>query len=48
MLSPEATMHLCAAAEEMDLLLAADRVDAGLGHLVALLGHLRVVRGLLA
>lgn len=36
--------HLRAALEQMDLLLATQRVDVGLGLLVDLLRHLRVVR----
>lgn len=36
--------HLRAALEQMDLLLATQQVDVGLGLLVDLLRHLRVVR----
>ena len=36
--------HLCAALEQMDLLLASQQAETGLAHLVALLKHLRALR----
>ena len=43
-LSAEATDHLRAACQQMELLLAVEQVDEGLPHLVSLLGHLRAIR----
>lgn len=43
-LQPDTAEHLRAAFGQMDLLLKAQRVDAGLQRLVALLRHLSVVR----
>jgi len=36
--------HLRSALTQMDLLLASEQVDAGLGHLLAMLEHLRALR----
>jgi hypothetical protein len=44
-LSGEAAGHLRAALEQMDRLLATQQTDTGLAHLVALLCHLRALRG---
>ena len=36
--------HLCAALEQMDLLLASQNVEAGLAHLLAMIRHLEALR----
>jgi len=46
MLPHEAGEHLRAAAEQMDLLLESEQTEKCLGHLVALLRHLRAFRTL--
>ena len=43
-LSPRGTARLRSAMKQMDLLLQCSHEDAGLRHLVMLLGNLRVVR----
>ena len=42
--SPRGASHLRSAFEQMDLLLRAQQLEAGLGSLVALLRHLQAVR----
>jgi hypothetical protein len=43
MLQQDAAGHLRSALEQMDLLLQTQQTDVALGHLVAMLKHLRVV-----
>jgi hypothetical protein len=42
-LERETARHLLSALEQMDLLLQTQEIDVALGHLVGMLGHLRVV-----
>lgn len=47
-LSADAAAHLEQAIERMDLLLAAPEVEEALGHLLAMLQHLRALRRIIA
>jgi len=47
-LTQAAADHLRAALEQMDLLLETRQIDAGVCHLVGLVGHLRDMRRRLA